>query len=204
MKITGTQSAAYGNASIMEGWNMQHKATGLKFLEGTVLEVTFQDGRVRRYDIAVLFDRYPQLRELEDRELFLSGTLMGDYGIIWNDELDLETEIIYEDGETPHKKKPAARRAAAPAGKGSAPGASVSAESASGAPASAAAAAAVAAARSRSGMSQKQLSAATGIDQADISRIERGLANPAVSTLERIARALGGQLTIGILFPENE
>ena len=178
---------------------MQHKATGLKFLEGTVLEVTFQDGRVRRYDIAVLFDRYPQLRELEDRELFLSGTLMGDYGIIWNDELDLETEIIYEDGETPHKNKPAARRAAAPAGKGSAPGAS-----ASGAPASAAAAAAVAAARSRSGMSQKQLSAATGIDQADISRIERGLANPAVSTLERIARALGGQLTIGILFPENE
>lgn len=183
---------------------MQHKATGLKFLEGTVLEVTFQDGRVRRYDIAVLFNRYPQLRELEDRELFLSGTLMGDYGIIWNDELDLETEIIYEDGETPHKKKPAARRAAAPDGKGSAPGASVSAESASGAPASAAAAAAVAAARSRSGMSQKQLSAATGIDQADISRIERGLANPAVSTLERIARALGGQLTIGILFPENE
>lgn len=193
---------------------MQHKATGLKFLEGTVLEVTFQDGRVRRYDIAVLFNRYPQLRELEDRELFLSGTLMGDYGIIWNDELDLETEIIYEDGETPHKKKPAARRAAAPAGRGpapgasasgtSAPGASVSAESASGAPASAAAAAAVAAARSRSGMSQKQLSAATGIDQADISRIERGLANPAVSTLERIARALGGQLTIGILFPENE
>ena len=58
MKITGTQSAAYGNASIMEGWNMQHKATGLKFLEGTVLEVTFQDGRVRRYDIAVLFNRY--------------------------------------------------------------------------------------------------------------------------------------------------
>ena len=54
------------------------------------------------------------------------------------------------------------------------------------------------AARALSGLSQKQLAAATGIDQSDISKIERGITNPSVGTLERIAKALGGRLTIRI------
>ena len=66
------------------------------------------------------------------------------------------------------------------------------------------AASAVASARALSGMSQKQLAAATGIDQSDISKIERGVANPSVSTLERIARALGGQLAIQIAIPAGK
>jgi transcriptional regulator with XRE-family HTH domain len=44
------------------------------------------------------------------------------------------------------------------------------------------------------------LSAATEIDQGDISRIERGLSNPTVETLERIAAGLGGELNITIDF----
>ena len=55
-----------------------------------------------------------------------------------------------------------------------------------------------------SGMSQKQLEAATGIDQSDISKIERGVANPSVSTLERIAKALGGKLAISIAVPASK
>ncbi len=43
--------------------------------------------------------KYPQLRALEDRNLFLSGKLMGAYGIVWSDELDLEVETVYEDGQ---------------------------------------------------------------------------------------------------------
>ena len=79
---------------------MFHKATDMRFLEGTAMEVIFQDGKVKQYDMASLFDKYPQLRALEDRELFLSGKLMGAYGIMWNDDLDIETETIYEDGVT--------------------------------------------------------------------------------------------------------
>ena len=40
---------------------MFHKAVDLKFKEGTILEMTFQDGLVKQYDMAVLFDKYPQL-----------------------------------------------------------------------------------------------------------------------------------------------
>ena len=49
----------------------------------------------------------------------------------------------------------------------------------------------VAVLRSRAGLSQEQVADQTGIDQAEISRIERGVANPTHDTLERIAAALG-------------
>ena len=156
---------------------MFHKATDMRFLEGTALEVVFQDGKVKRYDMASLFGKYPQLKALEDRKLFLSGTLMGAYGIIWNDDLDIETETIYEDGITVWEEQPAAGQAAASA---------------------------VASARATKGISQKQLAAITGIDQSDISKIERGIANPTISSVERIAKALGGQLTISITIPTTE
>ena len=141
------------------------------------MEVAFQDGKVKRYDMASLFGKYPQLQALEDRELFLAGKLMGAYGIVWNDDLDIETETIYEDGITVREEQPVANQAAASA---------------------------VASARALSGMSQKQLAEATGIDQSDISKIERGVANPSVSTLERIAKALGGQLAINIAIPTSK
>ena len=156
---------------------MFHKAVDLRFLEGTVLEVLFQDGKVKRYDMASLFSKYPQLTALQDRKLFLSGKLMGAYGIVWNDDLDIETETIYEDGETVRVAR---------------------------LPVDQTAASAVASARAQSGLSQKQLASLTGIDQSDISRIERGIANPSVSTLQRIAGALGGRLMIRIVTPEEE
>lgn len=150
---------------------MFHRATGLKFCEGTALEVTFRDGLVKRYDMAGLFGKYPQLRTLEDRDLFCSGKLVSGFGIIWNEDLDIETETIYQDGLTVRRVTPAANAMVGDA---------------------------VAAARAAVGMTQKELAAATGIDQSDISKIERGVANPAVSTLARIAEALGAELAITI------
>ena len=57
---------------------------------------------------------------------------------------------------------------------------------------------AVAAARAKKGISQKELSEATGIDQSDLSKIERGVANPSVGTLNRIAEALDAKLFVSI------
>ena len=51
-------------------------------------------------------------------------------------------------------------------------------------------------ARKDSGMTQKELSAATGISQADISRLEHGNGNPSLRTLQRIAKALKMSLKI--------
>ena len=150
---------------------MFHKAIGLAYGEGTTLELTFQDGKVKRYDMSALFSKYPQLTALEDRALFTSGKLLGPYGIMWNDDLDIEAETIYEDGETVREEKPAAFTMVGNA---------------------------VAAARARKGLSQKELSELSGIDQSDISKIERGIANPSVNTLNRLAEALGAKLRISL------
>ena len=46
------------------------------------------------------------------------------------------------------------------------------------------------------GMTQKDLSEKTGIAQPDISKIERGMGNPSIKTLIRIAEGLGMDLHI--------
>lgn len=148
---------------------MFHKAVSVKFNKGTSLEVAFHTGEVKEYDMATLFDKYPKLRELTDRKLFISGKLMG-YGIIWNDEIDIETETIYEDGIL-IKEIPPYNMIAAEA---------------------------ILKARSIRGISQKELANLTGIDQSDISKLERGVANPSVNTLKRIADALNMKLNITI------
>lgn len=54
-------------------------------------------------------------------------------------------------------------------------------------------------ARIETGMTQKQLSEKTGINQSNLSRIERGNGNPSVATLERIAAALGRKVSISFI-----
>ena len=150
---------------------MFHKATNLKFNKGTILELTFQDGKVIQYDVSILFDKYPSLLELKNRKLFKSGKLTG-YGIIWNDDLDIETETICEEGTVIDNIKPAENIVIGNV---------------------------VLKARAHKNWSQKELSDASGIDQSDISKIERGVANPSVSTLKRLAEAMGKELKIEII-----
>lgn len=51
-------------------------------------------------------------------------------------------------------------------------------------------------ARKFSGLTQKQLSERTGIAQADISKLERGNANPSLKTLQRLAAGMGMKIKI--------
>ena len=150
---------------------MFHKAINLEFKEGTNLEVTFQNGEVKSYDVAVLFPKYPQLEALKDRKLFLSGKLMGSYGIYWNEDLDLEVETVYEDGVDVGRTK---------------------------LPINLCVANAISVARAKAGISQAELASKTGINQSDISKLERGIGNPSVGTLNRLASAMGMKLNIQI------
>ena len=51
-------------------------------------------------------------------------------------------------------------------------------------------------ARKESGLTQKELSERTGIAQSDISKLERGNANPSLRTLQRLAEGMGMKLKI--------
>ena len=51
-------------------------------------------------------------------------------------------------------------------------------------------------ARTAEGLTQKELSARSGIAQGDISKLESGNANPSLKTLQRLAKAMGKKLKI--------
>lgn len=51
-------------------------------------------------------------------------------------------------------------------------------------------------ARQASGLTQQQLADRTGINQADISKLENGSANPSLRTLQRLAAGMGMNLRI--------
>lgn len=151
---------------------MFHKAIKLEFGEDAILKVTFQNGAIKSYDVAAIFHKYPQLEALKDRKLFLSGKLFGHYGIRWNDDLDIEAETIYQDGiDVGVAELPVCLRFG-----------NLLCE-----------------ARLKAGLSQAELSLRTGIDQSDISKLERGVGNPSIVTLEKIAAALGTRLEIRFL-----
>ena len=54
-------------------------------------------------------------------------------------------------------------------------------------------------ARKHTGMTQKELSLASGVPQADISRLENGNGNPSLHTLKKLAHGLGMELKIAFI-----
>ena len=57
-------------------------------------------------------------------------------------------------------------------------------------------------ARTAQNLTQKELSKRTGINQADISKLENGTRNPTVSLLKRLAKGMGMELRIQFI-PKN-
>ncbi len=56
--------------------------------------------------------------------------------------------------------------------------------------------------RLSAGMTQRQLAVASGVDQAEISRIERGQANPTAQTLHALGAPLGVALDFAPVEPD--
>ena len=144
----------------------------MKTLDDKKIVVVFGNGVEKEYDVKSLYSSLPQFKQLEsDRNLFGKVQIdAGGYGLVWNDDLDLAAEEIWENGIDTGRKceiDPIVKLADN-----------------------------LAKARMQASMTQAQLANATGIYQADISKIERGLANPSVSTLKRLADGMGMELQI--------
>jgi len=59
-------------------------------------------------------------------------------------------------------------------------------------------------ARKQNNMTQKELAERSGIDQSDISKIERGVANPSLSTLKRLAEGMDTVLRLQFIPKKNK
>lgn len=153
---------------------MHYMAIDLKFLEDVTLEMTFQDGKVIRYDMSQMFHKYPQLEELrKNRKLFLSGHLdLTGFAVIWNDELDFDATSIYDDGEVVGQvETPLALQLGFLLAK----------------------------TRDEMNVTQVELSKKAHIDQGDISKIERGIGNPTLAKINKLFKALGKSLSLAVI-----
>ncbi len=79
---------------------MFHKVKNVEALEDFVLKVWFIDGNVKLYDVKGLMNRWKIFESLKDESLFKKVKVdQGGYGIIWNDELDLACDELWEHGK---------------------------------------------------------------------------------------------------------
>lgn len=151
---------------------MSHRIKKVIPLENFVMLAVFQDGVEKEYDMKQLFEGVQQFRAFENEEgLFEKISVdVGGYGISWNDELDLSSDDIGDDGELTGNIHEVDIMS----------GLGVN----------------LTKARELVGITQKELSEKVHIYQGDISKIERGNANPSVQTLQRLAEGMGMQLKI--------
>ena len=80
---------------------MFHKVKNVSPLPDYKLSVQFSEGVTKLYDLKPLFTKLPIFTELQNNpELFSSVSVdVGGYGIIWDDELDLSCDELWEHGE---------------------------------------------------------------------------------------------------------
>ena len=66
------------------------------------LYIQFSEGLTKIYDVKPLFTKWAAFKRLENEpELFNDVAVdTGGYGIVWNDELDLSCDELYENGKT--------------------------------------------------------------------------------------------------------
>ena len=144
---------------------MRKIITKIETKENMILIATFADGEVVSFDVKTMIEKYPVFQALHDEKLFNAVVIDGiGYGISWNDDLDLSSDGIYARGKHIGKVDPDIKLIVGQA---------------------------IAEAREEKGMSQRDLSSASGVMQADISKIEKGKGNPTLTTLQKLAKSLG-------------
>lgn len=78
---------------------MFHKVRSVAALPGYRLSVQFCEGATKIYDASLLFEKIPAFAALRDERLFYDAQVdVGGYGIIWNDDLDLACDELWENG----------------------------------------------------------------------------------------------------------
>ena len=79
---------------------MFHKIKNVSALPEYKLSVQFSEGVTKIYDVKSLFDKMPVFADLKDnvQEFFSVSVDVGGYGIIWNDDLDLSCDELWENG----------------------------------------------------------------------------------------------------------
>lgn len=80
-----------------------HRVKTVAPLPNYFLDVHFEDGTQKKYDVKPLFSKWEVFKALMDiKGLFEQVQVdMGGYGIVWNDYIDLSCDELYYNGIEP-------------------------------------------------------------------------------------------------------
>ena len=80
---------------------MFHKVKTVNVIPDYRLSVQFAEGVTKIYDLKPLFEKWPVFRNLKNNDTLLYSVEVdtGGYGIIWNDDIDLSCDELFENGE---------------------------------------------------------------------------------------------------------
>ncbi len=80
---------------------MYPTAKSVKALDGTVVEVEFDNGERKRFDVSRLFETHPYFTRLNDGALFNKVRVDYDgYALVWDPEIDLATSAVWLKGSS--------------------------------------------------------------------------------------------------------
>ena len=79
---------------------MFHKIKNISALPDYKLSVQFSEGITKIYDVKPLFEKMPVFIDLKENpaEFACVAVDVGGYGIVWNDDLDLSCDELWENG----------------------------------------------------------------------------------------------------------
>ena len=79
---------------------MFHKVKSVSPLTDFRLSVQFSEGITKLYDVKPLFAKIPAFQQLQTQsDLFYGVSVdVGGYGVIWDDDLDLSCDELWENG----------------------------------------------------------------------------------------------------------
>ena len=81
---------------------MFHKVKTVSVIPDYWLSVRFAEGVTKIYDLRPLFEKWPAFNDLKNDDTLLYDVKVetGGYGIVWNDDIDLSCDELFENGET--------------------------------------------------------------------------------------------------------
>jgi hypothetical protein len=81
---------------------MFHKIKNVSAISDYKLSVQFSEGVTKVYDIKPLFKKIPAFKQLKNNQSEFANVNVdvGGYGIIWNEDLDLSCDELWENGNT--------------------------------------------------------------------------------------------------------
>ena len=78
---------------------MFYKVKSIKPLDDMLLEVLFENGIIKKYDLKMLFERRPEFKKLQEKSFMNKIRVdVGGYGISWDETLDISCNELWENG----------------------------------------------------------------------------------------------------------